>query len=97
MHPDGEHDAGYPRALKLLVNASLVCLPVLMLLALGNFLFHGLGQKQGLGGLMGVGKSRARVYVEHDTQVTFADVSLSASTCNVARYALTGNGDCSMV
>ncbi|MGG6348597.1 ATP-dependent zinc metalloprotease FtsH [Pseudomonas putida] len=50
-------------------------MPLLMMLVLWYFLFHGLGQKQGLGGLMGVGKSRARVYVEHDTQVTFADVA----------------------
>ncbi|HDS1727568.1 ATP-dependent zinc metalloprotease FtsH [Pseudomonas putida] len=50
-------------------------MPLLMMLVLWYFLFHGLGQKQGLAGLMGVGKSRARVYVEHDTQVTFADVA----------------------
>lgn len=50
-------------------------MPLLMTLALWYFLFHGLGQKEGLGGLMGVGKSRARVYVEHDIQVTFADVA----------------------
>ncbi|WGV20679.1 ATP-dependent zinc metalloprotease FtsH [Pseudomonas putida] len=50
-------------------------MPLLMMLVLWYFLFHGLGQKQGLGGLMGVGKSRARVYVEHDIQVTFADVA----------------------
>ncbi|MDH4550429.1 ATP-dependent zinc metalloprotease FtsH [Pseudomonas sp. BN607] len=50
-------------------------MPLVMMLVLWYFLFHGLGQKQGLGGLMGVGKSRARVYVEHDTQVTFADVA----------------------
>ncbi|MFG0417804.1 ATP-dependent zinc metalloprotease FtsH [Pseudomonas sp. zjy_8] len=50
-------------------------MPLLMMLVLWYVLFHGLGQKQGLGGLMGVGKSRARVYVEHDTQVTFADVA----------------------
>lgn len=50
-------------------------MPLLMMLVLWYFLFHGLGEKQGLGGLMGVGKSRARVYVEHDTKVTFADVA----------------------
>ncbi|MBV4491271.1 ATP-dependent zinc metalloprotease FtsH [Pseudomonas oryzicola] len=50
-------------------------MPLLMMLALWYFLFRGLGQKQGLGGLMGVGKSRARVYVERDTKVTFADVA----------------------
>lgn len=50
-------------------------MPLLMMLVLWYFLFHGLGQKQGLGGLMGVGKSRARVYAEHDTKITFADVA----------------------
>ncbi|TDJ79152.1 ATP-dependent metallopeptidase FtsH/Yme1/Tma family protein [Pseudomonas putida] len=50
-------------------------MPLLMMLVLWYFLFHGVGQRQGLGGLMGVGKSRARVYVEHETQVTFADVA----------------------
>ncbi|MEN5236170.1 ATP-dependent zinc metalloprotease FtsH [Pseudomonas sp. TWI923] len=50
-------------------------MPLLMMLVLWYFLFHGLGQKQGLGGLMGVGKSRARVYVENDTKVTFTDVA----------------------
>ncbi|MEN5033166.1 ATP-dependent zinc metalloprotease FtsH [Pseudomonas sp. TWI929] len=50
-------------------------MPLLMMLVLWYFLFHGLGQKQGLGGLMGVGKSRARVYAEKDTKVTFADVA----------------------
>lgn len=35
-------------------------MPLLMMLVLWYFLFHGLGQKQGLAGLMGVGKSRAR-------------------------------------
>jgi len=50
-------------------------MPLLMMLALWYFLFRGLGQKQGLGGLMDVSKSRARVYVEQDTKVTFADVA----------------------
>ncbi|QVM93886.1 ATP-dependent zinc metalloprotease FtsH [Pseudomonas entomophila] len=50
-------------------------MPLLMMLVLWYFLFHGLSGKQGLGGLMGVGKSRARVYVEHGTKVTFADVA----------------------
>jgi cell division protease FtsH len=39
------------------------------------FLFRGMSQGQGLGGLMAVGKSRAKVYVETDTKVTFKDVA----------------------
>jgi cell division protease FtsH len=34
-----------------------------------------MADKQGLGGLMNVGKSRAKVFVERDTGVTFADVA----------------------
>jgi cell division protease FtsH len=34
-----------------------------------------LGGSQGAGGLMSIGKSRAKVYVETDTRVTFADVA----------------------
>jgi cell division protease FtsH len=39
------------------------------------FLFRGMAERQGLGGLMTVGKSRAKVYVETDTKVTFKDVA----------------------
>ena len=34
-----------------------------------------LGGQQGLGGFMAIGKSRAKIYVETDTKVTFADVA----------------------
>jgi cell division protease FtsH len=40
-----------------------------------SFLFRRLIEKQGAGGLMSVGKSRAKIYVETDTKVTFADVA----------------------
>jgi cell division protease FtsH len=39
------------------------------------FLFRGIAERQGFGGLMSIGKSRARVYVEKDTKTTFADVA----------------------
>ena len=39
------------------------------------FLFRQVAERQGLGGLMTVGKSRAKVYVETDTKVTFKDVA----------------------
>ena len=35
----------------------------------------GQGGMGGIGGLMSVGKSKAKVYVETDTKVTFADVA----------------------
>ncbi|MDR3472074.1 MAG: ATP-dependent zinc metalloprotease FtsH [Devosia sp.] len=39
------------------------------------FLFRKMADKQGFGGMMSVGKSHAKVYVEKDTKVTFADVA----------------------
>ena len=38
-------------------------------------LFRRMADRQGLGGLMSIGKSRAKVYVETDTKVTFKDVA----------------------
>jgi cell division protease FtsH len=50
-------------------------LPTLLFFGLWAFVIRRFGQ-QGLGGgLMAIGKSRARVYVETDTKVTFADVA----------------------
>jgi cell division protease FtsH len=34
-----------------------------------------MAERQGFGGLMAIGKSRAKVYVETDTKVTFRDVA----------------------
>jgi len=50
-------------------------LPILFFYALWMFVFRRIAQKQGLGGLMSVGKSKAKVYVEKDTGVTFDDVA----------------------
>jgi cell division protease FtsH len=50
-------------------------LPVLFFFALWMFLFRRFAERQGLGGLMSVGKSKAKVYVEQDTGVTFDDVA----------------------
>lgn len=49
--------------------------PFLLLLAFWSFATRSLLNRQGLGGLMSVGRSRARTYVETDTRVTFADVA----------------------
>lgn len=50
--------------------------PMLLLLVIWMFLLRRLADKQGLGGgLMSVGKSRAKMYVETDTKVTFDDVA----------------------
>ena len=39
------------------------------------FIFRRVAERQGMGGLMAIGKSRAKVYVETDTKVTFNDVA----------------------
>src|SRR5262245_47389314 len=51
-------------------------LPVIIFFGLWMFVFRKLAEKQGFGGgFMTVGKSKAKVYVETDTKVTFADVA----------------------
>ena len=50
-------------------------LPLVLIFAFWSFLLRRMADRQGLGGLVNVGKSRARVYVERDTGVTFADVA----------------------
>jgi cell division protease FtsH len=49
--------------------------PVLFFFALYMFFFRRIIEKQGLGGMMNVGKSKAKVYVEKNTGVTFKDVA----------------------
>lgn len=50
-------------------------LPVLLFFALWLFVFRKISEKQGFGGLMSVGKSKAKIYVEKDTKTTFEDVA----------------------
>ncbi|NIX77266.1 ATP-dependent zinc metalloprotease FtsH [Microvirga terricola] len=50
-------------------------LPLLGFYLLWTFLFSRMADKQGFGGLLSIGKSKAKVYVETDTKVTFADVA----------------------
>jgi cell division protease FtsH len=53
-------------------------LPVVLFVAIWAWMTRRMGQGhlgQGIGGLMSIGKSRAKVYVETDTGVSFADVT----------------------
>jgi cell division protease FtsH len=50
-------------------------IPLVIFYLIWMFLFRRIAEQQGLGGLMTVGKSRAKVYVETDTKVTFKDVA----------------------
>ena len=49
--------------------------PALVFFGVWYFLVRRFAGQQGLGGFMSVGKSRAKVYVEKQTGVTFADVA----------------------
>jgi cell division protease FtsH len=50
--------------------------PTLLFFGLWMFVIRRFAQKQGMaGGLMSIGKSRAKIFVEKDTKVTFADVA----------------------
>ena len=49
--------------------------PVALIFAFWMFLMPRIAQQQGMGGMMSVGKSKAKVYVETDTGVTFDDVA----------------------
>ncbi|MEP9386753.1 ATP-dependent zinc metalloprotease FtsH [Mesorhizobium sp. KR9-304] len=50
-------------------------LPTLIFFGLWAFLFRGFADRQGMGGLINIGKSKAKVYLERKTGVTFDDVA----------------------
>jgi cell division protease FtsH len=50
-------------------------LPTALFVGIWLFFIRRMAEKQGMGGLMSVGKSKAKVYVEKDTRVTFKDVA----------------------
>jgi len=50
-------------------------LPAIIFYGIWFFVVRRFGGQQGLGGLMAIGKSKAKIFVEKDTKVTFADVA----------------------
>lgn len=50
-------------------------LPLVLIFAFWVFFFRRMIERQGIGGMMNVGKSKAKVYVERDTGVSFDDVA----------------------
>jgi len=50
-------------------------LPIVILVGFWWFLIRRMTQRQGMGGLMQIGKSKAKIYVEHDTGTTFDDAA----------------------
>ncbi|MDA7086341.1 ATP-dependent zinc metalloprotease FtsH [Pseudomonas sp. SA3-5] len=59
----------------LISNLLSWLLPFILIFALWSFLFRRLAEKQGFGGMVNVGKSRAKIFVQRDTGVTFEDVA----------------------
>jgi cell division protease FtsH len=49
--------------------------PILFFFGLWAFFFRNVAERQGMGGLMSVGRSRAKIYVETETGVKFEDVA----------------------
>ena len=58
-----------------LTNLASWALSLVFFLALWGFLFRRMGAGMGGGGLMAIGRSKAKVYVESETRATFADVA----------------------
>src|SRR5882724_2701007 len=50
-------------------------IPVALFAGVWMFMYRRFANQQGFGGLMSVGRSKAKVYVETDTKTTFADVA----------------------
>ena len=50
-------------------------LPIFVFYLIWMYGIRHMAERQGFGGLMAIGKSRARIYVETDTKVTFRDVA----------------------
>jgi cell division protease FtsH len=50
-------------------------IPAVIFFGIWTFVMRRFGGQQGLGGLMAIGKSKAKIFVEKDTKVTFADVA----------------------
>ncbi len=50
-------------------------IPIALILFVWLYVFRRFAERQGMGGMMNVGKSKAKIYVEKDTGVTFDDVA----------------------
>ncbi|WP_112924010.1 ATP-dependent metallopeptidase FtsH/Yme1/Tma family protein [Escherichia coli] len=72
-----KYDVPYARVLESawLRNVLSWILPAVAFFGVWFFLFRRFAEKQGMGGFLNIGKSRAKVFVEKNTGVTFADVA----------------------
>ena len=72
-----KYDVPYTRVIESTFLRDLLSwvVPAAVFFGLWFFVVRRMAEKQGLGGFMSIGKSRAKVYVERNTGVTFADVA----------------------
>lgn len=73
-----QYGVGYVRIVETTLLRDLLSwiLPMLIIVAVWLFVIRRLAERQqGMGGFMNVGKSHAKIYVEANTGVTFADVA----------------------
>ncbi|HDL6480015.1 TPA: ATP-dependent zinc metalloprotease FtsH [Yersinia enterocolitica] len=73
-----KYDVPYARVLEStwLRDVLSWILPAVAFFGIWFFLFRRFAEKQGMGGFLNIGKSRAKVFVEKNTGVTFADVAV---------------------
>ncbi|EOA3303091.1 ATP-dependent metallopeptidase FtsH/Yme1/Tma family protein, partial [Yersinia enterocolitica] len=73
-----KYDVPYARVLEStwLRDVLSWILPAVAFFGVWFFLFRRFAEKQGMGGFLNIGKSRAKVFVEKNTGVTFADVAV---------------------
>ncbi len=72
-----KYNTPYTRVVEntLLKTLASWIVPTLIFFALWFFMFRSFADRQGKGGFLSIGKSRAKIYVQTDTGVTFADVA----------------------
>jgi cell division protease FtsH len=72
-----QYDVPYARAVESTWLRDILSwiLPAVAFFGVWFFLFRRFADKQGMGGFLSIGKSRAKVYVEKNTGVRFADVA----------------------
>ena len=82
MEPDLAHrldkfEVPYTRFVESTLLRDLMgwVLPALIFFGVWFFLFRRFADKQGMGGFMSIGKSRAKIYVQTNIGITFADVA----------------------
>ncbi len=73
----GKYDVKYTRVVESTFLRDLLSwiVPAAVFFGLWYLVFRKVAERQGMGGFMSIGKSRAKVYVEKNTGVTFADVA----------------------